>query len=83
MITDSCEYVLRLLRAEGSILNLVPIAQKLKVPVEAINESIKAWKDDEEQLKIIFQHWSKEQDDRSKEDPAVLRNSLQGIKPEG
>lgn len=73
----------RLLRVDESILNLKPVAKKLEVPEEAINEAIKAWKKDEEQLKIILQHWSKVQDDRHKEDPAVLRNSLQGLNPEG
>lgn len=82
-VTDSCEYVRRLLRVDESILNLKPVAKKLEVPEEAINEAIKAWKKDEEQLKIILQHWSEIQDDRRKEDPAVLRNSLQGLNPEG
>lgn len=64
-------------------MNVVPIAKKLDVPEEAINEAIETWKDDEEQLKIILQHWSKQQNDGCKEDPAVLRNTLQGLNPEG
>ncbi len=82
-VIDRCEYVRRLIRVEGSILNLVPIAQKLDVPEEAINEAIRTWKNDEEQLKTILQQWSKEQDDDCKEEPAVLRNTLQGLNPEG
>ena len=53
-VTDTYEYVRRLLRVEGSILNLVPIARKLEVPEEAVNEAIKSWQKDEEQLKIIL-----------------------------
>lgn len=82
-VIDRCGYARRLLRVEGSILNLVPIAKKLDVPEEAINEAVRTWKNDEEQLKMILHHWSKEQDDGCKEDPAVLRSSLQGIYPEG
>ncbi len=74
---------MRQLKVEGSILNLVPIAQKLDIPEEAINEAIRTWKNDEEQLKVILQHWSKTQDDGCKEDPALLRNTLQGLNPEG
>lgn len=73
----------RLVGVEGSILNLVPIARKLEVHEEAIKEAIKSWKNDEEQLKIILQHWSNVQDDRSKGDLAVLRNRLQGLHSEG
>lgn len=73
----------RLLRVEGSILNLKPIAKQLGVPKEAIDEAIETWKNDEEQLKTILQHWSKEQEDSCKEDPAVLKNSLRGLEQEG
>ena len=73
----------RLLGLEGSIFNIVPIAKKLDVPEEGINEAIKTWEDDEEQLKIILQHWSKEQNDGCREDPAVLRNTFQGLDTEG
>ncbi|KAL9969968.1 hypothetical protein ACROYT_G022261 [Oculina patagonica] len=79
---DRCGYVMRQLKVEGSILNLVPIAQKLDIPEEAINEAIRTWKNDEEQLKVILQHWSKTQDDGCMEDPALLRNTLQGLNPE-
>ena len=84
-VVDRCGYVRRLLRVEGSILNLVPMAQKLDVSEEAINEAIKTWRDDEEQLKVILQHvhWSKEENNGCKGDPAVLRNALQGLNPEG
>lgn len=82
-VTDTGEYVRRLLRLEGSILNLVPIARKLEVPEEAVTEAIKSWQKDEEQLKIILQHWSKGQEERCKEDPAMLRNTLQGLNSKG
>lgn len=71
----------RLLRVEGSILNLVPISQKLDVPEGVINEMVKSWQNEDEQLKVIDQHCSKGED--NKEDPAVLRETLQVLSPEG
>lgn len=82
-VTDACECVRRLLRVEGSILNFVPIARKLEVPEEAVNEAIKLWQKDEEQLRIILQHWSKGQEERCKNDPAMFRNTLQGLNSKG
>ena len=83
LITDTCEYVKRLLRVEGPILNLVPIARKLKVPEEAVNEATKSWQKDEEQLKIILKHWSTGQEECYKDDPAMLRYTLQELSSEG
>ena len=82
-VTDTCEYVRRLLRVEGPILNFVPIAQKLEVPEEAVNEAIKSWQKDEEQLKIILKHWSTGQEGRCKDDPTMLRNTLEGLNSKG
>ena len=82
-VIDTCEYVRRLLWVEGPILNLVPIARKLEVPEEAVNEAIKSWQKDEEQLKIILKHWSTGQEERCKDDPSVLRNTLQELNSKG
>ena len=82
-VTDTCEYVRRLLRVEGSILNLVPIAQKLEVPEEAVNEAIKSWQKDEEQLKTILKHWSTGQEERCQDDPSMLRTTLQELNSKG
>lgn len=80
-VADTCEYVRRLLKVEGSILNLVPFARELGVQKE---EVIKAWENDDEQLKIILQRWSeRQQEERCKDDPAMLRNTIQGLNSEG
>ncbi|XP_078354085.1 uncharacterized protein LOC144638728 isoform X1 [Oculina patagonica] len=79
---DRCRYVRQLLKVEGTILNLLPVAQKLEVPQEEINEVIKLWQKDEEQLKIILKGWSNGQDDCDMDDPAMLRNNLQELSPE-
>ena len=82
-ITDTCEHVRRLLRVEESILNLVPVARKLEVPEEVMNEVMKSWQNDEEQLKVILLHWSKGQEEDDKDSPAVLRNTFQGLDSKG
>lgn len=82
-ITDTCEHVRRLLRVEESILSLVPVARKLEVPGEVMNEVMKSWQNDEEQLKVILQHWSKGQEEDDKDSPAVLRNTFQGLDSKG
>lgn len=72
----------RLLRIEGSILNLLPITQKLELPNEVVHEAIQCWLDDDEQLKTILQHWSMEQDDRENDELVTLRDALQEFNPE-
>jgi len=70
-----------MLKVEGSILNLVPFARELGVQKE---EVIKAWQNDDEQLKIILQHWSEQQqEEHCKGDPALLRNTIQGLNSKG
>ena len=82
-IADLCRYVKQLLGVERTILNLVPVAEKLEVSQEAIKEVIKIWQEDEEQLKITLQHWSKGKDERDMDDSAMLRNTLQELSPHG
>ena len=53
-------YVRGLLGVEGAIFNVVSIAQLFKMPDELVNQVIKSWRDDDEQLEIILQHRSKE-----------------------
>ena len=71
----------QLLRVKGKVLNLVPIAQKLGAPEDVISEVTTLWKNDEEQLKVILQCWSTEQDNG--DDPTLLRTTLQRLNPEG
>lgn len=66
---------------EGGISNLVPFARELGLEKE---EVIKVWQNDEGQLEIIFQHWLKRQEEECcMNDPAILRNSIQGLNSEG
>lgn len=70
-----------LLKVEGVIVNLVPFARELGVEKEKV---IKVWQNDEDQLKIILLHWLKRQEEECcVDDPAILRNTFQGLDSEG
>ena len=65
----------------GAIFNVIPIAQLLNMPEESINQLTKSKKDEDEQLEIVLEHWSKE--NSTVEDLATLRKALESLKPEG
>ena len=70
-----------LLKVGGVISNLVPFARELGVEKE---EVIKVWQNDEEQLRTILQQWLKRQEEECcMNDPAILRNTIQGLNSEG
>ena len=75
-ITDLCGYVKRLLRVEGAIFNLKPIAQKI-----GAHEVIKSWNDEDDQLKELLQPWDKESG--QPEDLDKLRKLIENLKGEG
>ena len=79
--TDLCGYVRSLLCVEGAIFNLIPIAQLLEMPEESMNQVAKCWNDEEEQLELILQHWSKNND--VVEDLAALRKDLESLQQKG
>ena len=65
---------------QDTAFNVVTIAETLMVPKESINEIMKLWKDDDEQLELILQPWSEESAD------ALLsshRSRLEGLTREG
>ena len=80
-ITDLCGYVKRLLRVEGAIFNLKPIAQKIGTPEEETGEIMKIWKNEDDQLKPLLRPWGKE--DSLLEDLDKLRQGLENLKEEG
>ena len=65
----------------GAIFNVIPIAQLLNMPEESINQLTKSKKDEDEQLEIVLEHWSKE--NSIVEDLATLRKALESLKREG
>jgi len=77
-ITDLCGYVKRLLRVEGAIFNLKPIAQKIGTPEEETGEIMKIWKNEDDQLKALLRPWCKENSPLDK-----LRQGLENLKEEG
>lgn len=80
-ITGLSGYVKRLLRVEGAIFNLKPIAQKIGTPEEETSEIMKIWKNEDDQLKALLQPWSKESSQL--EDLDKLRKGLENLKKEG
>ena len=73
--TDRCGYVRRLLGVEGAIFNIIPIAQLLGMPEKSMNEVANCWKDEDEQIELILQHWSNDVE----EDLAALRKDLERL----
>ena len=80
-ITDLCGYVRRLLGVEKVISNLTPVAQKLGLPEETLNQVVACWQSEAQQLKMILQCWRARH--KNTEDHAVLRKALEGLEPEG
>ena len=79
--TDLCGYVRSLLDVEGAIFNVIPIAKLFEMPEECMNRLTKFQKDENEQLEIILQHWSKTNNVVT--DLAALRKDLERLKQEG
>jgi len=80
-ITDLCGYVKRLLRVEGATFNLKPIAQKVGTPEEETSKIMKICENEDDQLKLLLQPWSKE--NSQLEDLDKLRKCLENLEAEG
>ena len=84
-ITDPCAYVRHLLGVEKVVFNLTPVARKLGLPLEILNQVVARWQSEAVQLKMILQLWQERQGDTEFEDHLVLRIKalLVGLEPEG
>ena len=80
-ITDLCGCVKRLLQVEGATFNLKPIAQKVGTPEEETSKIMKICKNEDDQLKLLLQPWSKE--NSQLEDLDKLRKCLENLEAEG
>ena len=78
MVAGLHGYVKSLLGVEGAIFNVIPLAQALVVPTEAMDQAIKSYYDDDQQLDVILNYWSKEKD--VPENLAALRKTVEGVK---
>lgn len=76
LVTDLHGYVIGLLGVQGAIFNLLPIAQVLNIPAEVVNRIIKLWKDDDQQMELILQHWLEK---NSAEELTALRKAMEGL----
>lgn len=59
----------------------MPIAELLGMPEDSKKDLTSSQKDEDEQLKIILQHWSNKSD--VVEDLSALREALESLKQEG
>lgn len=66
---------------QDTAFNVVTIAETLKVPKESINEMVKRWKDEDEQLELILQPRSEES--ANGENFSSHRSLLEGLTQEG
>lgn len=71
----------RLLRVEGTIFNLKPIAQEVGTPEKKTNEIMKTSKNEDDQLKALLKPWDKESG--QPEDLDKLRKGLENLKEQG
>ena len=79
--SELCGYVGSLLGVEGDIFNVMPIAKLLGMPEDSKNDLTSSQRDENEQLKIILQHWSNK--NNVVEDLSALREALESLKQEG
>lgn len=73
-----CGYVRGLLGVDGAIFNLVPIAQVLKMPEDEMDQVIKSWEDDDQQLQVILDYCRRDKD--ALESLAALRKAMESLK---
>ena len=80
-LSELCDYVRSLLGVEGDVFNVMPIAKLLGMPEDSKNDLTSSQRDENEQLKIILQHWSNK--NNVVEDLSALREALESLKQEG
>ena len=69
-----------LLRVEGAIFNVIPIAKLLEMPEESMSHLTKSREDENEQLEMILLRRSQK---KNTVDLASLRKDLESLKQEG
>lgn len=68
---------MELMGAKGEICNFLPIARKLKMPKSLIDQVLKSWKNDDQQLELMLQYWLKENE--VLDDHQALRKDLEDL----
>ena len=77
IVTDLNGYVMELMGAKGEICNFLPIARKLKMPKSLIDQVLKSWKNEDQQLELMLQYWLKENE--VLDDHQALRKDLEDL----
>ena len=62
--------------AKGEICNFRPIAQKLMMPTGRVDQVLKSWKNEDQQLELMLQYWRNENE--VLDGHQALRKDLEG-----
>ena len=61
--------------------NLRPIHERLELPAETWSQAVSRWQREDKQLETLLQRWKEQERDET--GPALLKRSLEGLRPEG
>ena len=61
--------------------NLRPIHERLELPAETWTQAVSRWQREDKQLETLLQRWKEQERDETR--PALLKRSLEGLRPEG
>lgn len=78
IVTDLNGYVMELMGAKGEICNFRPIAQKLMMPTGRVDQILKSWKNEDQQLELMLQYWMNETE--VLDGHQALRKDLEGLR---
>ena len=68
---------MELMGAKGEICNFLPIASQLMIPKREVDQVLKCWKNEDQQLELMLQYWMKENE--VLDDHQELRKDLEGL----
>ena len=77
IVSDLNGYVMELMGAKGEICNFLPIADQLMMPKGEVDQVLKCWKNDDQQLELMLQYWMK--GNEVLDDHQALRKDLEGL----
>ena len=77
IVPDLNGYVMELMGAKGEICNFLPIAHKLMMPKRLVDQVLRSWKNEDQQLELMLQYWMNENE--VLDDHQALRKDLEGL----
>ena len=68
---------MELMGAKGEICNILPIAHKFMMPKRLVDQVLRSWKNEDQQLELMLQYWMNENE--VLDDHQALRKDLEGL----